>query len=163
MQYNEGMFALSSLFIAFLTACLPFIVRSIPAVLPKLTLRPAPFWLPLAAGFLFIVAFLIPDIHISHETSTFQQHFVGGGIYCTLLYFYFQKLFGWKTNWAFGFMLLIAWTSTFGVANELLEFTLTKTHLAHIGTGDTDWDLLANTMGSILSYLVLVKFLNNQS
>lgn len=143
---------LSVLFIAAMTACLPLLVEQSRKFLPQVTIHDSYNWLPALAAILFVIAFFIPDIHISKETTTFQQHLVGGGIYCALLYLYFQKLLGWKTNWVVSVLLLFAWTSTFGVANELLEFTLTKLNIAQIGTGDTDWDLLANTLGSLLSY-----------
>jgi hypothetical protein len=123
---------------------------------PRVIIGSSNTWLPLLAAGLFFVAFLIPDIHISNETTTFQQHFIGGGVYCALLYLYFQKLLKWPAGWLVSLVLLFAWTSAFGVANELLEFTLTKLHLANIGTGDTDWDLLANTLGSLATYLVYI-------
>ncbi len=150
------MFLASIFCIAVLTACIPLLVERSKKFLPQLTVHNSYTWLPVLAAVLFVVAFFIPDIHISKETTTFQQHFVGGGIYCALLFVYFQKLLGWSTNWAVSILLLFAWTSAFGVANELLEFTLTKLHLAQIGTGDTDWDLLANTLGSLISYIVLM-------
>jgi uncharacterized membrane protein YjdF len=53
-------------------------------------------------------------------------------------------------------VVLFAWASAFGVANELIEFTLTKLGLAQIDTGDTDWDLLANTLGAFTGYALLL-------
>ncbi len=134
-----------------LTALIPYFISHSS----RLKNRRAPSWLPLLAAALFFLAFFTPDIHISKETSTFQQHFIGGGVYCACLYLYFQKLFAWRFNFAISFILLFAWTSAFGVANELLEFMLTKLKLANIDTGDTDWDLVANTTGAIIGYMVL--------
>ncbi|HMS25481.1 MAG TPA: hypothetical protein PKB15_07340 [Acidimicrobiia bacterium] len=109
------------------------------------------------AGIVFFGAFLVPDIHITDETQTFQQHFIGGGIYTALLYSYFKLLLGWKTHWTIDLLLLFAWTSAFGVASELAEFTLLKLHLTNINIEDTGWDLLANSSGAFLSYLIIKK------
>jgi hypothetical protein len=129
-------------------------------IFPRIKLHQSYGWLPALAAFLFIFAFLLPNIHISSETNTFQQHFVGGGIYTACLYIYFKKLLGWKLPLLASFVVLFAWASAFGVANELLEFTLNKLNLAQIGTGDTDWDLLANTLGALTGYVVLLLALD---
>jgi hypothetical protein len=109
--------------------------------------------------FLFIIAFFIPDISISSETTTFQQHFVGGGLYVACLYVYVKQLLGWKLPLRASILALFAWVAAFGVANELIEFTLTKLQLAQINTVDADWDLLANTLGAFVGYglLLLVR------
>jgi hypothetical protein len=143
------MFLLFVLFVFLVTGFLP-------AILKRTTnLKNTPSLLPPIAAFLFFIAFFIPDIHISDETTTFQQHFVGGGLYCACLYFYLKQIMSWKVSWIIDLLLLFAFTSAIGVANELLEFTLTKLNLAQIGTGDTDWDLLANTTGAITGFIIL--------
>jgi hypothetical protein len=158
------MFFISVLFVSLITALIPQWIQYIkPYLFPKLKFNDSPKWLPRLAGFLFFIAFFIPDIHISTHTTTFQQHFVGGGIYCTLLFIYFKKLLGWHFNWLSEMLVLFAWTSAFGVANELLEFTVTELHLGHISTGDTDWDLLANTLGALFSYLVYKLWVANRN
>lgn len=150
------MFLLGILFIVLVTALLPYLIQYLATAMPGVTLKTSHNWLPVVAAFLFLIAWFIPDVHVSHETTTFQQHFVGGGVYSACLYVYFKKLLGWKVSLVSSFILLFAWVSAFGVANELVEFTLTKTGLANIGTGDTDWDLLANTLGAALGYVLLI-------
>lgn len=149
------MFLLSTFVIFAATAGIPLFVRWLHATYPNIKLYDSYSWLPFLAACLFVSAFFLPNIHISSETSTFQQHFTGGGIYTACLYLYFKKLLGWRLSVLASLVVLLAWTSTFGVANELLEFTLTKLNLANIGSGDTDWDLLANTLGSLTGYVIL--------
>jgi len=149
------MLLLTILFITLLTALLPYIVKQLVVIIPSVKVQKSYDWLPLLAAFLFIAAWFIPDIHISKDTTTFQQHFIGGGVYSACLYVYFKKLFGWKLALIPSLITLFAWVSAFGVANELIEFKLTKLNLAQIGTGDTDWDLLANTVGAFLGYITL--------
>lgn len=148
------MFTMVLLLITLGTALIPLFVTMLRSEFKQLRLNKSYDWLPVLAALCFLGAFFLPDIHISSETATFQQHFIGGGAYCALLYLYFVKLIGTKTNWLVGLALLFGWTSAFGVANELLEFTLTKLNLANIGTGDAAWDLLANTSGAITTYLL---------
>jgi hypothetical protein len=150
------MFLLFVLCITLLTAILPYLAKQMTAIFPQIKVHTSYDWLPVLAAFLFIVAFFLPNIHISDETTTFQQHFVGGGMYTACLYIYFKKLLSWKLSLFVSFLVLFAWASTFGVATELLEFTLTKLNLAQIGTGDTDWDLLANTLGALTGYAILL-------
>ncbi|HEU5222997.1 MAG TPA: hypothetical protein VFU07_04865 [Candidatus Lumbricidophila sp.] len=137
------------------TALLPIIVRVVAHVRPSWALRPAADWLPIVAAALFFVAWFIPDVHISPETNTFQQHVVGGGLYCAALFVYAKRLLGRRIGLMLSVILLFAWVSAFGVANELLGFALTKLHIAFVNTADTDWDLTANTAGALVGYLVL--------
>jgi hypothetical protein len=158
MEYTSIMLLAGVLIISFLTAFLPLIMRILNARFFKTSYREANKWLPIMAGLLFFVAWFIPDIHISNETTTFQQHFVGGGMYSTLLFFYFKQVFDWKITGPSELLYLFGWVSSLGVANELLEFTLTKFGLAHISTSDTDWDLLANTLGAFFCYFIYVAY-----
>ena len=147
---------ISVLFVGIVTALLPFLVKLAVHTMQGMKIHKSYDWLPVVAAFLFVVAWFIPDIHISNETTTFQQHFVGGGIYSAFLFVYFKKLLGWKLSLIPSLIVLFAWVSAFGVANELIEFTLTKLNLAQISTGDTDWDLLANTLGAFTAYGILL-------
>lgn len=150
-------FLLCILLLSVATACLPIIVRYISKLFPKINLHPANAWLPILAGVCMVVSTYLPNVHISDQTSTFQQHFVGGGLYSALLYFYFKQLFDWKLNWLLDLLALFAWVSALGVANKLIEFALLELGLAHIYTGDAYWDLLANTLGGFLGYLILFR------
>jgi len=149
---------LSIILLAVVTACLPFIIKHAVKFFPAVKLFPASAWLPILAGVLMIVSTQLPDIHISKETSTFQQHFVGGGLYTACLYLYAKQLFGWRLHWFVDLLALFAWVSAFGVANKLVEFVLLKLGLAHIYTGDAYWDLLANTLGGFIGYALFYKF-----
>lgn len=93
----------------------------------------------------------LPAVHIAN-TTTFPQHFVGGGMYSACLYMYVKQVFGWRLHWVVDVLALFAWVSAFGVANKLAEFALLETGLANIYTGDAYWDLLANTLGGFVGY-----------
>jgi hypothetical protein len=137
------------------------VTASLPQILKRFTkLKNTSSFLPPLAAFLFFIAFFIPDIHISKETSTFQQHFVGGGLYGACLYFYLKQVMSWKFSWLVDLLLLYAFTSSIGVANEILEFTLDKLNITQIHTGDTDWDLLANTLGAFTGFILLKLWFN---
>jgi hypothetical protein len=142
------------LIVTIATALLPIVMPFITKFLHLKTHR-APVWLSSLAAVIFFISFYLPDVHISPETSTFQQHLVGGGMYCAVLYAYIKKLLGWRFYWPIDFIILLAWVSAFGVANELLEFSLVKSHIMTIDISDTSWDLLANTIGAFLSYGVV--------
>jgi len=155
------MFFLSIVLLALVTACLPYLVRYIPRLFPTVRLHDARWWLPVLAAVLMIVSTQLPDVHVSSQTTTFQQHFVGGGMYAACLYLYAKQLFNWRLHWVIDLLALFAWVSAFGVANKLAEFALLKLGLAHIYTGDAYWDLLANTVGGFVGYLLLYATVRN--
>lgn len=148
------MFTFSILLVTLTTAAIPLIIKRLVHIFPKLPLHPSHWWLPPLAAVCFFVAFYLPDINISSETSSFQQHFLGGGVFTALLFIYTAKLLNWKLHWAVVPLALFAWVSAFGVASELLEFTLSHLAIMTIDTSDTDWDLVANTSGAAVTYLV---------
>jgi hypothetical protein len=150
-------FFLCIVLLGIITACLPFIVSYISKPFHNVKLYPAKAWLPVAAGILIVVSTQLPNIHISKQTSTFQQHFVGGGMYSACLYLYAKQLFNWRLHWLVDLLALFAWVSAFGVANKMMEFTLLELQLAHIDTADAYWDLLANTLGGFVGYFLLYK------
>lgn len=115
-----------------------------------------PLWLPVLAAILFVVAGQLPDIHISRETNTFQEHFVGGGFYVALLFVYLKRRFALRWHWAVSLLALYALACSLGVANELFEFAVTKTGLIRIDISDTSWDLVANTTGALVGYGLLL-------
>lgn len=155
------------MYLVFLAAVVTF-TALIPLWAPKiaahykLAVHAAPLWLPILAAVCFGVAPLLPDVHISAQTNSFQEHFFGGGIYTALLYIYFTRLFGWRRHWVVALLALFAWTSALGVANELLEFALVKLNITYIDITDTSWDLVANTVGSLLTYTLLLPFLRQK-
>lgn len=109
-----------------------------------------------AASLIFISSFFLPDIHISAETNTFQQHFIGGGFVCALLAFYVESMLKLKLHFINRFLLVTAISCSLGVINELMEFTITETTTVSINSSDTWWDLLANTTGSYVGYATII-------
>lgn len=150
------MYSLFVIFIMLATASLPWVMPRFFGLFGDIKPGRAAHWLPVLAGFLFFASFYLPVVHISSETTTFQQHFVGGGLYSALLFEYSRQLFKWKFSWHLGLVYLFAWVSALGVANEMFEFFLTKSGLAYVNLKDADWDLLANTLGAITGYFFLV-------
>jgi hypothetical protein len=130
------------------TAALPLLLNLAAQQFPAFTFRRSnPLWAYLAALFI-VVSVLLPDIHISNQTHTFQQHFVGGGMYAACLFMYVKRLLNWELHWVAEVLVVFAWVSAFGVAVELLEFLATQAGIVRLANADTDWDLLANTLGS---------------
>ncbi len=139
--------------ITLVTALLPFIMRKL-AGRYGWHLQSAPAWLPVLAAVLYVSALYLPDIHLTTETKTFQEHFVGGGLYTATLYVYLVQLFGWRPKWPVALFGLFAWASALGVLNELAEFAVTKLGLTRIALSDTSWDLVANTSGALVGYFI---------
>ncbi len=136
------------------TAIVPWLIYY--CLSPKRRTGKRGWWLLLLAAAAFPLSQALPNIHISHETSTFQQHFVGGGIYCALVYSYLKLRFKWRCHWLIDLAVLFGFVSALGVANELIEFTLVKVvHIKSIDISDTSWDLTANTTGGFVGYGLL--------
>lgn len=148
------MFTLCVLVITCATVALPFVFPQLARYFGHTTQKTSPT-LPIIAAILFLISFYLPDIQISPQTVTFQQHFIGGGMFSALLYIYAKRLLHWRTSWFTELALLFAWVSTLGVANELLEFGISQAGIMAIDTSDTGWDLLANTSGAYFAYLTL--------
>lgn len=146
------------LFVLVVTASLPLWIGNIGRYLGVTKLHDAPAWMPVLAGIVFVFAFFIPEIHVIGDTDTFQQHFVGGGAYAALLYVYCKQTFGWRLTPLASFVLLFAWVSAFGAANELLEIAMNELSMTNIYLGDASWDLLANTVGAFCAYALLCVF-----
>lgn len=155
-------FFLAIVLLAVATACLSLIAKYAQKSFMVVKLHEANPWLPILAGVLMVVSTQLPNIHISNQTSTFQQHFVGGGMYSACLYLYAKQLFCWRLPWFIDLLALFAWVSAFGVANKMIEFALLELRLAHIDTADAYWDLLANTLGGFVGYLLLYNFANRR-
>jgi len=148
--------------ITILTACLPWVLKALANKSYVSKPKGSASWLPLLAAMLFAVSYVLPTINIS-GTETFQQHFVGGGIYSACLFIYFRHTLGWKLPKYTAILFLFAWVSALGVANELFEFTLHQLHLVEIDISDTSWDLVANTLGAFAGYLLLHPLLGSGS
>ncbi len=121
-------------------------------------------WIFILCAVLFVGAFYLPDIGISSQTDTFQQHFVGGGMVCALLAEYiWRSAFGGKGHIADRMLLLLSVTAILSVTNEMLELGLNTFLSLGINSSDTWWDLLANTTGSIVAYAVILAICLQQS
>jgi hypothetical protein len=143
-----------ALCVALVTACLPILVRYAHRLYPRITSNYTG-WLPTGfAALCMAMSVFLPDIHISNQTHTFQQHFVGGGMYAASLFIYTKQLLGWRLRWLSELLILFAWVSAFGVAVELVEFLATQIGIVRLANADTDWDLLANTLGAFVLYLM---------
>lgn len=143
-----------ALFVALVTACTPLFVRYVRRFDPHISSGTAGWQLTSIAAICIAVSVFLPDVHISSQTHTFQQHFVGGGMYAACLFIYVRQLLGWRLHRFTELLMLFAWVSTFGVAVELLEFLATEAAILHLANADTDWDLLANTLGAFTLFFL---------
>lgn len=84
-----------------------------------------------------------------------MTHFVGGGIFSGMLFLYIYRVVGLKWPFAARLAGVFALVSTLGALNELFEFTLVKLHIANILLTDTSWDIVANTAGALLAWLII--------
>lgn len=113
-------------------------------------LQHAPFlW---AAIVVWYLALVLPN-PLWSETDTFTMHATGGAV-ATILFFYVAAVY--RLTFANAWIALAAlyfFVSGLGVLNELLEFLLDK-FVYEVSNYDTWWDLVANTFGSLLAFLV---------
>lgn len=147
------------------TVVLPILLLFVPWLLVRFVFRTnhtkslaykthAPYlWV---AAALWVLAFILPDVHISTQTDTFTMHTIGGVI-AALLFVYATKAYKihfavWWQAW----VGLYLFASGLGVLNELFEFFLDTTKIAPVIGGDEWWDLLANTIGASMGYVALV-------
>ena len=117
-------------------------------------IRPYDIGIGLLLFVLYFGSFLLPDVHISQETSTFQLHFVGGGIVSFVIYSHIKHVLGLKPIWWRDIAALYSFVSALGVANELLEFAITKLGIVQISGTDVWWDLAANTSGAFCGLVI---------
>lgn len=106
----------------------------------------------LAAAFLWMFAFFVPNIPISAETDTFSQHAMGG-VVAGVLFAFARRAYGWRFSaWWQPWLALYGFVSALGVLNELFELFTTKTGVIIIDSSDVWWDLLANTIGGVVAF-----------
>lgn len=110
-------------------------------------------WWLLVACIVFLVSWYLPSPLIHGEDTSFTTHFVGGGLFTGLFWYYFKQSLGWKAYWLAEAFSLLVLVSTLGAMNELFELFLRETGLSRISLTDTNWDLLANTLGAFMFYL----------
>jgi glycopeptide antibiotics resistance protein len=111
-------------------------------------------WLLLLACTVFMVSWLLPSPRIDGTQTEFVTHFVGGGIFTGLLWLYIKLVKKWQATWWVEAATLFALVSSLGVLNELFEFLLYHLDLVPNGIFDTSWELVANTAGACLAFVV---------
>jgi hypothetical protein len=114
------------------------------------------FLIPVLCGIIYPLSRILPEPHITSESITLAQHFVGGGFISALYFVYFISRLSVKLPFWGYLLLLYPFVSMMGVTNELLEFTATKLGIYALDGSDTWWDLLANTLGAYVLLLLLI-------
>ena len=131
-----------------------FALTILPRFLKKFGAKPAPHTGLLIIGLvLYVVSWWLPSPLIEGRDTSFTTHLVGGGLFTGFIWLYIKKSFGWKTHWLLEVLSLFALVSALGVVNELFELILYITRVLET-IADTSWDLLANTFGALLFYLI---------
>lgn len=111
-------------------------------------------WWLYAACTLYIVSWWLPSPLIQGQDTSFTTHFLGGGIFTGMVWYYLKMSLKWRAHWLLEAFSLFALVSALGVANELLEIVLYLFGRMPNGISDTSWDLLANTLGALVFYIV---------
>jgi len=129
----------------------------LPPFIRKLTGKKAKqtVLLLIACG-VFFISWYLPSPLIDGEDTSFTTHFIGGGVFCGLLWLYLKEALNWRPKHSIiaGSASLFALVCTLGVFNEIFEFIAVKIGLLHMTLADTSWDLIANTLGALTFYLV---------
>lgn len=107
-------------------------------------------WLLLLACAVFSLSLFLPSPQIDGFDTQFWTHFVGGGIFCGLMWLYYRSVFGRHVWWRELLTIYIV-TAALGVLNELYEL-FAYVFLGGWPVADTSWDLLANTLGGVVFY-----------
>lgn len=106
-----------------------------------------------AACLLYVISWWLPSPFIQGRDTSFTTHFLGGGVFTGMVWYYLKQSLAWKAHWLLEAFSLFALVSALGVANELLEIVLYVFGRMPNGISDTSWDLLANTLGALLFYV----------
>ncbi len=106
-------------------------------------------WLLYLACVLFFISWYLPSPLIEGRDTSFTTHFVGGGLFTGLLWIYLVLVMRWWSHWLVMAFSLFALVSALGCINELAELCMVKVGLARITLDDTNWDILANTLGTV--------------
>lgn len=111
-----------------------------------------------AACGLFFISWYLPSPLIDGQHTSFTTHLVGGGVFTGLLWWYLKLSLRWRGPWLLEAFSLFALVSALGCVNELAELVMVKAGLARITLTDTSWDIVANTLGALLVYVVYVVY-----
>lgn len=115
-------------------------------------------WILYVACVLFFTSWYLPSPLIHGQDTSFVTHFVGGGIFTGLLWVYLTRAFKWSAHWLLEIASLFAFVSALGAVNELAELFFMESGIANITLTETNWDILANTLGAVVTY-VTCKFI----
>ncbi|MEI7512116.1 MAG: hypothetical protein WCK01_01505 [Candidatus Uhrbacteria bacterium] len=121
-------------------------------------------WILFIACICFFISWYLPSPLIHGVDTNFTTHVVGGGVFSGLLWIYLKKQLQWKFSWMIELITAFGLVSTLGVMNELFELFTVELHLTKLTGTDTWWDLLANTLGTLivwLSYSVITHLKNS--
>lgn len=89
--------------------------------------------------------------------GNFLLHGIGGGIASSFLFLYVLRTLEINQTWRLELLFLICFVSVLGVMNEIGEYVIELFHWAvmSVNTHDTWRDLVANTSGALVSWLVI--------
>ena len=110
-------------------------------------------WLLYLACLLFFISWYLPSPLIEGQDTSFTTHFVGGGLFTGLLWIYLVLAMHWRAHWLVMAFSIFALVTALGCINELAELCMVKLGLARITLDDTNWDILANTLGAAAVWL----------
>ncbi len=119
-------------------------------------LEPSVRWRLYVAVILFFISWFLPSFLIDGKDTSFTTHFVGGGMFVAFLWWYIEGSCGLHWLWYWRMAAVYAVVSALGNVNELFELVLVRAHVASILITDTSWDILANTLGSLSMYALLL-------
>ena len=145
--------ALSVLVVVLSLSVLPRILEGYGAKPKKHT------WLIVAGLLLYVISWWLPSPLIEGRDTSLTTHFIGGGLFTGFVWLYVKRSFRWKSSWWFEGLTLFALVSSLGVINELAEIVFYACGYMPYGISDTSWDLLANSLGSFVFFLLYVAFL----
>ena len=143
------------MYIIFVSVFVPIVLAAVvPAVMRRAGLaeeRRWRWWL-YAACILFWVSWYLPSPLIEGRDTSFTTHFVGGGIFTGFLWYYVKQSLGWRSRWPVELFSLFALVSALGCVNELVELGAVKAGISRLTLEDTNWDILANSLGALVAY-----------
>ncbi|MGB4759097.1 MAG: hypothetical protein WBP26_03485 [Candidatus Saccharimonadales bacterium] len=112
-----------------------------------------------AAGVLYFISWFLPSPLINGQDTSFMTHFVGGGLFTGFLWLYTKNYLNWQPKHKIlEIITLFATVSALGALNELFELILVEFNLADVLISDTNWDILANSLGALAFYAGYVVF-----
>lgn len=121
-----------------------------------------------AAGVAWVVSIQIPNLPVGSSDSV-STHLIGGGVVAPLLYLYCKRRYlsaqvveafyqgvepKFNASWI-RFLALFAFTSIFGVLNEIAEAALAGAGIMKSEASDTWSDLVANAAGTLFAFAVM--------